>query len=217
MLCYSGAFKEPGTKGQKNMRRFALIALALAAASSPVTAQYVSDAEPFLNAVRDRDGNKATEILESRPSVVNSRNLKGQTALIIAISRSDDLWTKFLIGKGANVNLPAANGDTPLIAAARVGFTDAIELLLQLGAKIDETNKMGETALIHAVQQRQLDAVKLLLAKGADPDWKDAAAGYSARDYAKRDTRNRELLAAIESAAKPKPAKAEDLDSFKLK
>jgi hypothetical protein len=59
--------------------------------------------------------------------------------------------------------------------------------------------------------------VKLLLAKGADPDKKDSAAGYSARDYAKRDTRSRALLAAIESVAKPKPAKTEDLDSFKLK
>ena len=72
--------------------------------------------------------------------------------------------------------------------------------------------------LILAVQQRQLDAVKLLLAKGADPDKKDTAAGYSARDYAKRDTRNREILAAIEGAGKkPTPAKKEDLDSFKLK
>ena len=69
------------------------------------------------------------------------------------------------------------------------------------------------------VQQRQVDAVKLLLAKGANPDKKDAAAGYSAREYAKRDTRNRDILAVIEAAgAQTKPAKkAEDLDSFKLK
>ena len=103
------------------------------------------------------------------------------------------------------------------MTAARVGYTDAVDLLLQLGARVDATNKMGETALIMAVQQRQLDSVKLLLAKGADPDKKDAAAGYSARDYAKRDTRARDILAAIEASGKSKPAKAEDLDSFKLK
>ena len=199
------------------MKRFALVTLALAAASAPVAAQYVSDAEPFINAVRDRDGNKATELIEARPTIVNTRNLKGETALIIAISRTDDLWTKFLLGKGANPSLANATGDTPLIAAARVGYTEAIELLLALGAKVDVGNKMGETPLIVAVQQRQLEAVKLLLAKGADPDKKDSAAGYSARDYAKRDTRSRALLTAIESAAKPKPAKTDDLDSFKLK
>lgn len=199
------------------MKRFALVTLVLAAASAPVGAQYISDAEPFINAVRDRDGNKVTELIEARPTIVNTRNLKGETALIIAISRTDDLWTKFLLGKGANPSLANATGDTPLIAAARVGYTEAIEILLALGAKVDVGNKMGETPLIVAVQQRQLEAVKLLLAKGADPDKKDSAAGYSARDYAKRDTRSRALLTAIESAAKPKPAKTEDLDSFKLK
>ena len=224
MLCYRGAFKAPGTKG-KVMKRFALITLALVAlVSAPAAAQYVSDAEPFLTAVRARDGDKATELLNSRPTIVNTRNVKGETALNIAIARSDDLWTKFLIGKGANVNLAAANGDTPLITAARVGYTDAIDLLLQLGAKVDAANRMGETPLIVAVQQRQVDSVKLLLAKGANPDRKDAAAGYSAREYAKRDTRNREILAAIEAGGvKPKPAttektnKPEDLNSFKLK
>ena len=199
------------------MRRFALIAFALAAASTPVAAQYVSDVEPFLNAVRERDGTKATDVLESRPAVINGRNAKGETALTIVIARNDDLWTKFLIGKGADVNLPDSRGNTPLMTAARVGYTEAVDLLIQLGAKVDATNKMGETALILAVQQRQLNAVKLLLGKGANPDRKDAAAGYSARDYAKRDTRNRDILGAIESAKKPNPAKAEDLDSFKLK
>ena len=203
------------------MKRFALVAFALVASlSAPTAAQYVSDAEPFITAVRARDGDKATELLNSRPTIVNTRNVKGETALNIVIARSDDLWTKFLIGKGANVNLAASNGDTPLITAGRVGFVDAVDLLLQLGAKVDATNKMGETALIVAVQQRHLDAVKLLLAKGANPDKKDAAAGYSAREYARRDTRNREILAAIEAVgSQPKqPAKkAEDLDSFKLK
>lgn len=195
-----------------------MIALAFATPTAPVAAQYVSDVEPFISAVRDRDGSKATGIVDSRPSVLNSRNTKGETALIIAISRSDELWTAFLIGKGANPNFPASNGDTPLIAAARVGFINGMEMLLGRGAKVDATNKMGETALIQAVQQRQLGAVKLLLESGADPDWRDAAAGYSARDYAKRDTRNREILAAIESSStqERKSKAAEDLDSFKL-
>jgi ankyrin repeat protein len=201
------------------MRRFALIALVAATTAVPAIAQYVSDAEPFITAVRERDGDKATQLIDSRPSVVNMRNAKGEIALNIVIARSDDNWMRFLIGKGADVNLAASNGDTPLITAARVGYTDAVELLLALGAKVDATNKMGETALITAVQQREVDAVKLLLARGADPNKPDSAAGYSARDYAKRDTRNPQLLAAIE-ASDAKPAattKSNDLDSFTLK
>lgn len=203
------------------MKRFALIAVGLASllAGPAVGQSYVSDAEPFLSGVQDRDGDKVTSLLDTRPSLVNSRNLKGQIALNIVIARSDDTWLRFLLGRGADPNLAASNGDTPLISAARVGFTDAIELLLARGAKVNTGNRMGETPLIVAVQQRQLPAVKLLLAKGADPDKRDTAAGYSAREYAKRDTRNRELLAAIEAANKPAAAekpKSDDLDSFKL-
>lgn len=210
-------------KRSGNLKRFALAAFAAAAViGGPASAQsYVSDAEPFINAVRDRDGDKATEILNSRPTVVNARNSKGETALNIVLSRSDDLWTGFLIGNGADPNLQDGKGDTPLIAAARVGYLDAIETLLKRGAKVDLANKMGETPLIIAVQQREVDAVKLLLARGANPDKADSAAGYSARDYAKRDTRTPQILAAIEAAGKMKAAapaaKPTDLDSFTLK
>lgn len=204
------------------MRRFALIALAAAiSVPGPALAQnYVSDAEPFISAVRDRNGDKVMEILGSRPSVVNTRNSRGETALNIAIARSDDVWTQFLISKGADVNLAASNGDTPLITAARVGFEETVAILLRRGAKVDAANRMGETPLIVAVQARQLDTVKLLLANGANPDKADSAAGYTARDYAKRDTRTPQILAAIEAGAKAKPAqpaaKPKDLDSFKL-
>jgi ankyrin repeat protein len=66
---------------------------------------------------------------------------------------------------------------------------------------------MGETALIVAVQQRQLGIVRTLLARGADPDRTDSAAGLSARDYAERDGRSRDILRMIESK-KPKTAAA---------
>jgi hypothetical protein len=47
--------------------------------------------------------------------------------------------------------------------------------------------------------------VRTLLAAGANPDKTDSAAGLSARDYAARDGRSREILQAIE-ARKPKSA-----------
>ena len=66
---------------------------------------------------------------------------------------------------------------------------------------------MGETALITAVQQRQTPIVRLLLNAGADPDKADHAAGYSARDYAQRDNRARDILQLIQ-AKRPKAAPA---------
>ena len=120
----------------------------------------------------------------------------------------DDGWTGLLLNNGADPNLSNRAGDTPLIAAARVGYKAAAEWLLARKAKVDETNRMGETALIIAVQQRHKDLVKLLLDKGADPDKADSAAGYSARDYARRDNRNPELLRLIEAKKKPATAAA---------
>ena len=189
--------------------RFVVAAAALAGVASQAAAQFGGSASiQFVNAVRDRDGAKAAELLEANPAaVVNGRDSDGNTALIVAILGEDETWTAYLLRKGADVNIAGKGGDTPLIAAARSGFVDAAQWLLDFEAKVDAANKMGETALIVAVQQRNAQLVRTLLAAGAEPDKTDSAAGLSARDYAQRDTRSRQILQIIE-AKKPKPAAA---------
>lgn len=189
---------------------FAATAASLAVLAAPAGGQGQGgfDGLSFVEAVRKSDGDKATQLLSSHPpGLVNSRGGDGQTALILAISRSDETWTAFLINKGADPNLSGKGGDTPLIAAARVGFESAVEWLLSSHAKVDLANRMGETPLIIAVQQRQPRIVQLLLKAGANPDKTDAAAGYSARDYASRDPRARDIVRMIDTA-KPKAAAA---------
>ena len=182
--------------------KIALVAGAIALLSSPAIAQLGgSDSQEFIDAVQKRDGNKATQLIESHPTIIDTRDDKGDTALIIAIRGSDRDWTGFMLRKGADTNSHGANGDTPLIAAAKVGFDEAVPWLLALGAKVDDTNKSGETALIIAVQKRDADMVKDLLAAGADPDRADAVAGYSARDYARRDSRARNIQKLIDDKA----------------
>jgi ankyrin repeat protein len=187
---------------------FALF-MAAALVPAPAVAQALTTASyDFIDAVKKSDGNKAIDLLNQHPTgLVDTKDGDGNTALIIAISRSDDNWTGFLLNKGADPNLPGKNGDTPLIAAARVDFVQAAVWLLGMGAKVDADNKMGETPLIVAVQRRDAPLVKLLLDHGANPDKTDAAAGYSARDYATRDSRAREILKMIEDK-KPKGAAA---------
>jgi len=177
--------------------------------ASPATAQSMGSTpgNDFVEAVKKRDGDKAIGILQGHPNgIVDTKDGDGNTGLIIAISRSDETWTGYLLNNGADPNLGGKGGDTPLIAASRVGFMQAVEWLVALGAKVDGANRMGETPLIIAVQQRELPIVRKLLEAGANPDKADAAAGYSARDYAKRDTRSREILKMIEDR-KPTSAK----------
>lgn len=182
-------------------RRLMLIAAALAAGGVPAAAQLANKSQEFVDAVRKDDGNKVQELLRDTPSgLVDSRGVDGDTALTIAVARRDVDWTGFLLNAGADPNLPGRDGNTPLILAARAGFSDAVTWLLNLGAKVDETNRMGETALIVAVQNRNSAAVRLLLKAGADPDRTDSAAGFSARDYARRDARSRDIQRLIEQA-----------------
>ena len=183
-----------------------LATAALALLSAPAVAQLGSnDGFDFITAVQKRDGDKATELVEKHPTIIDTKDDKGDTGLIIAIRGDDTDWTGFLLRKGADPNLAGAGGDTPLIAAAKTGFDQAVGWLLGLGAKVDMTNRKGETPLIIAVQQRDERMVKALLDAGADPDHTDSIAGYSARDYASRDPRARDILKLIENK-KPKPA-----------
>jgi ankyrin repeat protein len=192
------------------VKRLAFVILAASAiAAAPAAAQSLATSgQDFVNAVKKSDGDKAIEILSTHPSgIVDTRDGDGNTALIIAINRSDETWTGYLLNKGADPNLAGKDGDTPLIAAARVGFEQAADWLVRLNARVDATNRMGETPLIIAVQQRNLPLVRLLLDAGANPDRSDSAAGYSARDYATRDPRARDILKLIEEK-KPKATTA---------
>ena len=185
--------------------KIACAASGLALISTPVVAQSSGpDSYQFIQAVQKRDGDTATQLIADHPTVINARDGKGDTALIIAIKGSDRDWTAFLIDKGADVNQPGAGGDTPLITAARFSFDDAADWLLDRGARADASNRSGETPLIVAVQQRDTRLVRILLDRGADPDHTDAVAGYSARDYANRDPRARDIQKLINDK-KPKP------------
>ena len=194
------------------MRKFSFAILAGLTAASLAVAADAQIAGPasteFVEAIKSRDADKAIQIAGEHPaaSVINAKDSDGNTGLIIAIARRDSEYTGFLLNKGADPNLSGKAGDTPLIVAARLGFEDAVGWLIDMGAKVDGTNRMGETALITAVQQRQPAIVRSLLAAGADPDKTDTAAGYSARDYATRDNRARDILQQI-NAKKPKPAR----------
>lgn len=176
-------------------------------AAAPLAAQVTGDsAAEFVEAVKSRDGDKVQKLLQDHPTgLFDGKDGDGNTALIISTQKRDEEWTGFLLNQGADPNLAGKTGDTPLIIASRIGFDTAVEWLLSVGARVDQANKMGETALIMAVQQRQTPIVKLLLNAGANPDKPDSAAGYSARDYAERDNRSRDILNLI-NAKKPKPA-----------
>jgi ankyrin repeat protein len=186
--------------------RLAFAAMALGTSAPALSQAGMGEGGAALEtAIRTGDTAKAVQLIRDNPNIVEYHNGKGETPLMVAIQNRDPSWAGFLLSQNADPNVADRDGNTPLIQASRLGLETPVEWLIQAGARIDDKNRMGETALIVAVQRRQVPIVKLLLAQGADPDKADAAAGYSARDYAKRDGRNPEILKLIEATHK-KPA-----------
>ena len=175
-------------------------ALLMVPAAAP--AQRFSDSYTFLKAVKDRDGAKATQMIDQPgTTIIDTRDQgTGETALHIVVKRRDLQWLQFLLGKGARTDVKDDNGDTPLMIAAQLRFTDAAEELLKRKANVNLANSSGETALIRAVHLGDVAMVRLLVANGANPDQRDLLAGMSARDYAERDQRSSGVLRELANA-----------------
>ena len=175
--------------------------LGLALVASPAMSQGItSKGDEFLTALRESNGSKAMNLVEdSGFTLINHRADDGSTALHIVIRTRNSNWVGYLLANGADKDAGDKKGDTPLILAARSGYGEGVARLLMSRAQVDKPNRLGETALIVAVQQRQAAIVSSLLKLGANPDKRDHAAGYSARDYAKRDSRTKDMLKLIET------------------
>ena len=178
-----------------------IAAMATAGLAVPATAQLYSEGYLFLQAVKNREGEEATEMLnQPGTTIVNSRDISsGETGLHITVDRRDLTWTKFLLQEGANPNIADNSGRTPLIAAAQIGFIEGVEELVKAGARVDTANETGETPLIAAVHARNIELIEVLMNAGADPDRADNA-GRTARDYATMPGVSGRVINAIENA-----------------
>lgn len=190
------------------MGRVTILAAMTLAMAVPATAQVAANqGAVLLKALRESEGSTARALVEEHgKALVNYRDADGDSAIHIVIRARNDDWTGYLLSMGADPNLAGRNGDTPLIEAARIGWRPGLVRLMFARADPNKPNKQGETPLIVAVQNRQLPTVTMLLRYGADPDRKDYAAGYSARDYARRDNRMPQLLQQIETVRRPAPS-----------
>lgn len=189
------------------MKKLLVTLLAPALLWPTVASAQFSDGYNFLKAVRDRDGAKATEMLNKPGTViVDTKDVStGESGLHIVTKRRDTTWLSFLLAKGAKPDIKDSEGNTPLIIATQMGYAEGADLLLKRRAAVDATNSRGETSLIVATQQRDVAMVRILLTAGANPRKTDRAAGMSAIDYATRDSRAAVILKLLQEA---KPAKA---------
>lgn len=114
------------------------------------------------------------------------------TPLLQAADQRHADMVRYLLTRGASVNVRAGFGQTPLTAAILGAvFTfgpegdrdDTVHALLDGGADVDLPGESGWTQLMAAVFQGDANLVQLLIRKGADLAIRDSR-GKSALDYA---------------------------------
>ena len=197
-------------RGPNIKQGFIFVAGLLAMVASPLAAQQQSDGYKFIKAVRDRDGDVATKLLdEPGNTIINARDItSGETALHAVVQRRDLTWVRFLLQRGANPNIADKNGTVPLQIAAQLGFIEGVEQLIKRGAEVDVSDSTGETPLISAVHRRDIKLVEMLVTNGGNPDRTDNS-GRSARDYAMLLGARAGVLEAIEKAEKAEESTAQ--------
>ncbi|CAF1638922.1 unnamed protein product [Rotaria magnacalcarata] len=104
-------------------------------------------------------------------------NITGQTALFMATLEDRVDVVKFLIEKGAHVNIQNRFGVSPLLLCAEVGNFELVQALVQAGANVNITPQgelaernylAGQTPLYGAAKKGHVKICEYLIQNGAD-------------------------------------------------
>src|ERR1700712_3140378 len=109
-------------------------------------------------------------VLYTHPESVNDYAPDGFTPLGLACYFGQFEVARYLVLKGADVNLPSNNGFHvfPLHSAAAGNYTDIARMLIENGAQVNVKQQAGATPLHSAAQNGNLELLILLLENGAE-------------------------------------------------
>jgi len=109
-------------------------------------------------------------LVYTHPEAVNFYSEDGFTPLGLACYFGQYEIARYLVLKGADVNLPSNNGFKvyPLHSAAAANYTDIARMLIEHNAQVNVKQQAGATALHSAAQNGNIDLLILLLEHGAD-------------------------------------------------
>jgi ankyrin repeat protein len=109
-------------------------------------------------------------LVYQHPDAINFYAEDGFTPLGLACYFGRDEIARYLVLKGADVNLPSNNGFKvyPLHSAAAGNYTAIARMLIENNAQVNVKQQAGATALHSAAQNGNIDLLIMLLEHGAD-------------------------------------------------
>jgi ankyrin repeat protein len=109
-------------------------------------------------------------LVYTHPDAINFYAEDGFTPLGLACYFGQYEIARYLVLKGADVNLPSNNGFRvyPLHSAAAGNYTQIARMLIENNAQVNVKQQAGVTALHSAAQNGNIDLLILLLEHGAD-------------------------------------------------
>lgn len=136
------------------------------------------------------DIEKIKEMIEMGANINSKTGMKGITALIIAIETEDEDFIKFVLKKGADVNIKIEN--------KYLEIPGYIEFLEKYGDFVDTANN-GITPLMKACIIENLEIIKLLIEKyGAEINAQNDIQRWTALDFA-MVTKNTKVIEYLKS------------------
>lgn len=155
------------------------------------------DSTQFFGQIREGDLEGVRQSLMAHPGLLQTRDPRGSTPLILAAYYNHLDLVSLLLEQGAPVNETDGSGNTALMGVCFKGYADMARLLIGAGADVNARNGMGGTCLIFSVTFNRPEIARLLLEAGADASARDTQ-GKTALDHA-RDQDLTELIPLLET------------------
>lgn len=133
----------------------------------------VSLVREYFRAIEEpyKEGNM--ELIDHLSNVlgVNVKDGLGNTGLIYSCKFSNIDLCKFLIERGADVNISNVNGFSAIHFAITKDQIDIVKLLIEYGADVSQRNLFGDDAARYSIITRSDDILPLLIRAGADVNY----------------------------------------------
>jgi hypothetical protein len=149
--------------------RLVLAAAAIAVLPFASRADFSPRSKLLLSAAASGDVAAIGSLL-AQGTAVDSKDVDGRSALLVAVERNHLEAARALIAAGADINLQARNLDSPWLLAGARGRTEMLREMIPKGPDYRLRNRYGGSALIPACHYGHVDTVRLLLTTRIDVD-----------------------------------------------